>query len=235
MRRKIKKRVLDLGCGRGFRTKTLKRFEVFGIDVSRNNIEIAKSRYPNINFFVMQAEKLKFRSDYFNQIYAIDVLEHVSDLEKTLSEIKRVLKNNSELIVEIPYFRSESWLTTLRPNYPSEIGHKRIFKYLELEKVLKKNSFSLIKKKPKHFIQNLELYITLRLAKKSSSQLQIERSNVFLDIVHLFFLYFEPFWVFNSPLVLFPIWIVTLPIGVLINTVGNQFFPKTIYYEFKKK
>jgi hypothetical protein len=39
----------------------------------------------------------------------------------------------------------------------------------------------------------------------------------------------------KTPLKYIPLWIITLPIGWLINSVGNMYFPKSFYYEFIKK
>ena len=74
------KKILDLGSGDGFFAYTLSRKkdnDVYGIDLSKESISISKKRYSRVNFQVMNSEKMKFKNNFFDEIYAMDVLEHV--------------------------------------------------------------------------------------------------------------------------------------------------------------
>jgi len=57
---------------------------------------------------------------------------------------------------------------------------------------------------------------------------------IYNESLHAIMLYFDPL-VLKTPLVYFPIWIITLPVGAIINYFGNIFFPKSFYYEFIKE
>lgn len=231
------KTILEIGCGQGFNTHILsKRNKVIGIDLSKEDIMIAKKRYPKVHFMIMNAENLKFKSNSFDIIYALEVFEHIDNLNKAVSEIKRVLRKNGRLIVSIPYYRSEKWLLKLRPTYFSEIHHVRIFKKNELENLLKNNGFKMEKKNKIGFIQHIELYFLFKRKIKSKTQISIGswRDNVWTKSIHATMLYFDPL-VLKTPLIYFPIWIITIPIGLIINGIGNIFFPKSFSYEFKKK
>ncbi len=232
-------KVLEIGCGQGFFSSVLsssKDKKITGIDLSSKDIDIAKKRYPHINFLWMNAEKLKFKKDMFDEIYALDVLEHVDNLERVLSEVSRVIKKGGLFYVNIPAEKSEKWLLKLRPNYFKEIHHVRIFKNEQLDNYLKGKEFILIKKKPRGFIQHIELYYLFTSKNKANSQLSVGnwRSNWMSKFVHITLLFFDPI-VLKTPLRYLPIWLITLPLGSIVNGIGNKFFPKSIYYIFKKK
>lgn len=92
------KSVLDVGCGGGFTCEFMARrgATVTGIDLSTDSIETAKAHAKEnnltINYQTGSAETLPFPSGSFDVITCVDVLEHVPDLERVLSEIHRVLR-----------------------------------------------------------------------------------------------------------------------------------------------
>ncbi len=232
-------KILEIGSGQGFHLSVLARDdsnEVIGIDLSKNDLKISRKRYPNLDFRYMNAEKLKFKKNTFDEIYALDVLEHVDNLNKVLNEITRVLKPGGKFIINIPYHKSERWLLKVRPTFHKEIHHVRIFGEKELESILKKKKYKLLKKERKEFLQHIELYVLFRRKIKSKTQLSIGswRDTYFTKFVHVAVLYTNPA-VLKTPLVYFPIWIITLPVGGVINFIANQKFPRSLYYIFEKK
>jgi ubiquinone/menaquinone biosynthesis C-methylase UbiE len=232
------KRILEIGCGQGFKSHVLsnnKKNLVVGIDLSKKDLKIAKKRYPDIKFMYMNAEKLSFKKNYFDEVHAYDILEHVDHLDLVLNEVNRILKKGGRFFINIPYHKSEYWLLKIRPSFHKEIHHVRIFKDNQLENMLEKRKFQLLKREYRDFLQHLELYVLFKRKIKSNTQLSIGswRDNAFTIFVHIFVLYFNRA-VMKTPLVYLPIWIVTLPVGELINSFGNKNFPRSVYYVFKK-
>lgn len=229
---------LEIGSGQGFNTYLLskKNPHVIGIDLSKEDVTLSKKRYPGVIFLVMNAEKMKFKNSYFSEVYALDILEHVDNLEKVLTEVHRVLKKGGLFKINIPHYTSEAWLLKLRPTYFKEIHHVRVFKENELDGLLKKHGFNIGKKEKRGFLQHIELYFLFKRKVDSKTQLSIGswRDNIYTKSLHAIMLYFDPL-VLNTPLVYFPLWIVTLPLGIIINFIGNIFFPKSFYYEAIKK
>jgi ubiquinone biosynthesis O-methyltransferase len=92
------KAVLDLGCGGGFMSEALSKrgASVTGIDPSIAAIEAAQ-RHANANglpikYRVGGGESLGLADATFDVVVCVDVLEHVSDLDRVLREIRRVLR-----------------------------------------------------------------------------------------------------------------------------------------------
>jgi 2-polyprenyl-6-hydroxyphenyl methylase / 3-demethylubiquinone-9 3-methyltransferase len=91
-------RALDVGCGGGFLAEEFARlgFDVVGVDPSAVSIEAARQHATasglNIDYRVAPGEQLPLEDAVFDVVYCCDVLEHVSDLDRVVSETARVLK-----------------------------------------------------------------------------------------------------------------------------------------------
>jgi 2-polyprenyl-6-hydroxyphenyl methylase / 3-demethylubiquinone-9 3-methyltransferase len=91
-------RALDIGCGGGFLAEEFARlgFDVVGVDPSAVSIEAAREHAAasslNIDYRVGAGEQLPLEDCMFDVAYCCDVLEHVSDLDRVVSETARVLK-----------------------------------------------------------------------------------------------------------------------------------------------
>jgi 2-polyprenyl-6-hydroxyphenyl methylase/3-demethylubiquinone-9 3-methyltransferase len=87
--------VLDVGCGAGFLTNELAAsgFEATGVDLSARSLELAKSRDASKAARYKQGDltRLPFPDGSFDAVCAMDVLEHVEDLDAALAEVARVL------------------------------------------------------------------------------------------------------------------------------------------------
>ena len=92
------KKVLDVGCGGGILAEEFARLDcqVIGVDPSASSLATARAHAQqvglDIDYRVGVGEDLPFADDSFEIVYCSDVLEHVNDLEKVISEIARVLK-----------------------------------------------------------------------------------------------------------------------------------------------
>ncbi len=92
------KRVLDLGCAGGFMAEALAKrgARVVGLDPAARAIAAARAHAARqnleIDYDVGVGEALPYADAAFDIVVCVDVLEHVSDLEKVVTEIARVLK-----------------------------------------------------------------------------------------------------------------------------------------------
>ena len=100
--------VLDFGCGSGVMLPFLSQIssQVTAIDVDLLPIERVQRHIPlAINVEIKDATKNKISdlpANSFDLIIALDVLEHVKDLPRTLNELLGLLKTDGQLIISGP-------------------------------------------------------------------------------------------------------------------------------------
>jgi len=93
--------VLDIGCGTGEESEHLKSLgakRVVGVDISKGLIELAKKSYPELEFHVMDMEKLNFPADSFDFVYSSLTMHYVKDWTKTLRGIHKILKKDGTFV-----------------------------------------------------------------------------------------------------------------------------------------
>lgn len=99
------KKVLDLGCGNGRASELFPDgVNYVGVDTSAELIKIAKERYPERNFMILEGLDLPFPDNHFDIIYCLAVLHHVPGKNyrlKFLEEAKRVLKPGGKLVLTV--------------------------------------------------------------------------------------------------------------------------------------
>lgn len=94
------KTALEVGSGGGILTEEICKmgFATTGIDPSDNSLKTAKNHADasglNIKYDKGTGEQLPYPDNTFDCVFCCDVLEHVRDLPKVISEISRVLKPN---------------------------------------------------------------------------------------------------------------------------------------------
>jgi ubiquinone/menaquinone biosynthesis C-methylase UbiE len=104
------RRLLEVGCGVGAQTEILLRrfpeLHVTGVDRSAQNLARARRHLDGCAWakgrFQLQrsaAETLPFAADAFDAAFLCWILEHVDDAARTLSEVRRVLRPGSPVVV----------------------------------------------------------------------------------------------------------------------------------------
>ncbi|MCB0538919.1 MAG: class I SAM-dependent methyltransferase [Bacteroidetes bacterium] len=104
----VASKFLDVGCGAGYslmKAKNNRKCEVVGIDPEPGAHGVG--RYNGLkteNTEILQgfSENLPFEDEQFDVVYSSHVLEHVNDEQKSLEEMKRVLKQDGTLIIGMP-------------------------------------------------------------------------------------------------------------------------------------
>jgi len=102
-------KILDAGCGRGFYSHSLSLFpfvkEIHGVDINTEYISIAKKHCTDKKIKLTKASlcSLPYPDDYFDYIVFSEVLEHISDEEKALNELRRVLKKGGIMSITVPH------------------------------------------------------------------------------------------------------------------------------------
>jgi SAM-dependent methyltransferase len=97
--------VLDLGCGDGAFTAVMAAAgaDPVGAEVADVALARARERHPELDFRLVAIEgPLPFQDALFDVVWASEVIEHVADTARWLSEVRRVLKPGGHLLVTTP-------------------------------------------------------------------------------------------------------------------------------------
>lgn len=87
------KRILDIGCGpRGSLEWADMALERIGLDpLAKQYLKLGADKHKT-KYVAAYSESIPFDDDYFDVISSFNSLDHVADIQITISEIKRVLK-----------------------------------------------------------------------------------------------------------------------------------------------
>jgi O-antigen biosynthesis protein len=124
------KRVLDVGCGTGYGAWHLSGVaaSVVGIDISRQAIRLAKSKYPSLQYAVMDAHDLEFEDSTFDLVVSTENFEHLADQYRHLRELRRVLVPGGLCFIATP--NPEMFAGVHNPHHTKENS------YVELRELL---------------------------------------------------------------------------------------------------
>ena len=98
-------RVLDVGCGEGRFSAELAAagVEVVGVDVAREPLRRACARHDGLDLrLVPLAGPWPLEDASFDAVWAGEVIEHVADTARWLSEVRRVLRPHGKLLLSTP-------------------------------------------------------------------------------------------------------------------------------------
>lgn len=102
-------KILDVGCGLGYCMERVKNMDMnarlFGIDNDHGAIVFAKDRLRSENgagFVNTDAYRLPFKDNVFDIVMNSNMLEHVADDQKVMSEMIRVCKAKGQIVIVVP-------------------------------------------------------------------------------------------------------------------------------------
>lgn len=93
--------VLDDGCGTGLLLHRLNA-HLIGLDFSHKLLDTARSRLrakPGTHLVQADADHLPFRPSVYDLVFAVTLLQNAPMPGQTLSEMRRVGRNNSQIVV----------------------------------------------------------------------------------------------------------------------------------------
>ena len=92
---------LDVGTGRGDGTFTISKIKsCIGIDYGLVSTEIAKSK--GLEIFQSDARYMPFKSNTFDSVTCLDVLEHIPNPDFAIKEISRVIRDDGIFVLQTP-------------------------------------------------------------------------------------------------------------------------------------
>lgn len=131
------KRVLDVGCGTGYGAATLAEAAAYtlGFDISSEAVDYATLHYgAKAKFVVASAEDFPAGIGPFELITAFEVIEHLTDWPRLLSEASRVLADDGLFLVSTP---NKTYYGEAREHEGPNPFHIHEFGYEEFREALK--------------------------------------------------------------------------------------------------
>jgi SAM-dependent methyltransferase len=98
-------RALDLGCGEGDFTALLAEAgaAAVGVEIANAAIRRARTKHPGLDFRLAPIDgPLPLEDNAFDLVWASEVIEHVADTARWLSEVRRVLRPGGRLLLTTP-------------------------------------------------------------------------------------------------------------------------------------
>jgi ubiquinone/menaquinone biosynthesis C-methylase UbiE len=140
MDNKISGKTLNIGAGEVLWIENqifLNNTNLISSDIEKKNLGQENTAKNKI---IVDATKIPLPDNYLSQLIILDVLEHIKDHEKAVSEIARVLKKNGRLIVCVPNDTLLSYLNPVR-----YVQHERHYSIENITNLLKNNGFKIEK------------------------------------------------------------------------------------------
>ena len=122
-------RCLDLGSDNGVISYLLRQEggHWYSADIDNRAVEMIRDEVRE-NVYLIEDNELPFKTEYFDMVVIVDLLEHVDQDKKLMQEVERVLKVGGSLIVNIHYLKVFSithWLRELLSLTDDQHGHVR--------------------------------------------------------------------------------------------------------------
>lgn len=181
--------ILDVGCGDGVVSQEIKqslKAVVIGVDVSREYLLKASKKIDGTVMCNIETN-LPFRDGVFDLCAQLDVIEHVANTDKLLSEAYRILRPSGYLIISTPnlasFFERIVLLLGFQPQNievsqyhkfgsakrSPPVGHLKAFTVKALEETLEFHRFRIEKVTATTYLTGLMKYVDIALGKMRKS------------------------------------------------------------------
>jgi ubiquinone/menaquinone biosynthesis C-methylase UbiE len=101
------KKVLEIGCGSGPATCLFAKAgaDITSVDITTKAVEITKRNLKlqklRADVYQADAEKLKFKDNYFDYLFSWGVLHHSKNTLNAFDQVSRVMKNGAEGLIMV--------------------------------------------------------------------------------------------------------------------------------------
>lgn len=134
--------LLEIGCGTGYVLSGIaKKFPhstLYGSEIFIAGLGFAAARLPSAKFMQMDARSLPFENE-FDVIGAFDVLEHIKEDERVLTQMCAALKPDGLMLLTVP---QHAWLWSSIDEYAF---HERRYAAIYIHKKIKAAGFFIVR------------------------------------------------------------------------------------------
>lgn len=139
------KNILDAGCGYGLYSLTLARkgYSLSSLDIEKKRIDQVneykkKLSLSNIDAKIASITKIPLEKNKFDLAICSEVIEHIKDDQKAVSEITRVVKPKGHIIISVPTFSESN-----KKEYKKFHHERPGYSVSDLQSLAKKNGLEL--------------------------------------------------------------------------------------------
>lgn len=206
-------RVLDAGCGFGRHSwEVFHHDRVFLVATDTDNYRLRCARYMLVSMKMQNihgkgtahlvradACALPFKDGSFDVVICSEVLEHIPDHEKALSEMARVLAPGGTLALSVPRSFPEKVCFMLFPEGYRALseGHIRIYRRRDLKMLCEKAGFRIESEKTAHGLHTPYWWLCCLAGRDASFSPLAQKYRKFLD---WYTIRQQPFLVFTEKL-----------------------------------
>lgn len=155
-------KMLDVGCSIGATVEAAKQlgWDASGVDVSKVAVEFCRDR--GLDCQAIDDHRLPYADNTFDVLTSWHVIEHVDDVNSTLTEWFRVIKPGGILVLETP--DSQCWKARrLGPAYESFWPHDHLYTFTRANmcQFLRRAGFDVLPSRVIGKVNALPLHLTL--------------------------------------------------------------------------
>ena len=156
-------RILEVGCGNGYYLNLLNKlgFNLTLVGIDNDEVALKEARKiirdNRVKLELVDADKLPFGNNIFDKVVISEVIEHVEDQERVLSEIYRVLKPGGTMVlttcnIDYPFLWDPiNWIlqhllkTHIKSGFWAGIWnqHLRLYRINTLNELIKRSKFKI--------------------------------------------------------------------------------------------
>lgn len=148
-------KVLDWGCGTGYLVLPLKKelnMDAYGCDAAQYPLDVlkeyAKEKKIEINLKQCDEYTLPYPDEFFDGIISADVFGHVSNPEKSVKELYRILKKGGIIAIQSEsihyrdrYFYKRIMNILKKDPWAEDVGHINLMSHEEIKESFEKQGF----------------------------------------------------------------------------------------------
>jgi len=133
--------VVDIGCGPVGIISVVEAREKVGIDPLMDEYKKIFDMEPDVKYINAKGEEIPFPDNYADVVFCVNVLNHVQDPDKVLSEIARILKPEGKLYFDV----HDNALSVGHPHlFTRESVYSLLSKHFQIEKNIERNEIPVI-------------------------------------------------------------------------------------------
>jgi ubiquinone/menaquinone biosynthesis C-methylase UbiE len=132
-------RILDVASGTGYGSniiekKTSKNTNCFSTEIDTQAIHYGSKYYGGSEYIQGDVQNLPYSINTFDVILSYETIEHVPNVEEAIGEFRRILKNDGDIFISVPYNEN------INPNnqHGKDYPHKHSFNEKTLSKIFNK-------------------------------------------------------------------------------------------------